>query len=44
MAYVLETSHVAVAHTADNLCAELLHITDEWDIASKIVSIVTDKQ
>ena len=41
-ASVLETVHVAVAHTAENLAAELTRITDEWKISHKVACVVTD--
>lgn len=41
-ASVLETAHVPVAHTAENLAAELTRITTEWNISNKVACVVTD--
>ncbi|XP_049425257.1 E3 SUMO-protein ligase ZBED1-like [Epinephelus fuscoguttatus] len=38
----LATYHVAVQHTADNICELLTKITDEWSISCKIHAVVTD--
>jgi hypothetical protein len=39
---VLETSHLSVAHTAENIAAELKRIAQEWNISEKVVALVTD--
>ena len=39
---VLDTLHVEVAHTAENISAELTGVTNEWGITDKIVCVVTD--
>ena len=39
---VLDTLHVDVSHTAENLAAELVRITDDWRITEKVVCAVTD--
>ncbi len=39
---VLATLFVDTAHTAENLAAELMSITTEWEITEKIVCVVTD--
>lgn len=39
---VLETTHVAVSHTADNLASALGAIINTWNISGKIVRVVTD--
>ncbi|CAB4027116.1 zinc finger BED domain-containing 1-like [Paramuricea clavata] len=39
---VLETSHLRVAHTAENIAAELKRIAQEWNISEKVVALVTD--
>ncbi|XP_035799093.1 E3 SUMO-protein ligase ZBED1-like [Amphiprion ocellaris] len=38
----LATIHVAVQHTADNISELLVKITDDWDITSKVHTVVTD--
>ena len=39
---VLETVHIAVSHTADNLASALDSIIQNWNISDKIVCVVTD--
>ena len=39
---VLATLLVDSAHTAENLAAELMSITTEWEITEKIICVVTD--
>ncbi|TRY75966.1 hypothetical protein DNTS_033516, partial [Danionella cerebrum] len=41
-AYALETCNFSGQHTADNNCAELKIITDEWGIIDKIQAVITD--
>ena len=41
-AYVLETCSFSGKHTADNICAELKRIADQWGIAAKIQAVITD--
>ena len=38
----LETAHVAVQHTADNISELLTTITDDWNISSKVHAVITD--
>uniref|UniRef100_A0AAQ5Y0H8 BED-type domain-containing protein n=1 Tax=Amphiprion ocellaris TaxID=80972 RepID=A0AAQ5Y0H8_AMPOC len=38
----LAAIHVAVQHTADNISELLVTITDDWDITSKVQTVVTD--
>jgi hypothetical protein len=42
VSFVLETFNLCVNHTAENIAAELVRIADEWNIAEKVVAIVTD--
>lgn len=42
VAYMLETCSVPGQHTADNICAQLTRITEEWGITDKILAVVTD--
>ena len=39
---VLSTIHVSNAHTAENLAAELMSITDKWEITEKVACVVID--
>ena len=39
---VLDTLHIEVAHTAENLLTELTRITSEWGITDKVACVVTD--
>lgn len=41
-ACTLETAHVAVQHTADNISELLTKITDDWNITSKVHAVITD--
>ena len=40
--YVLETFHLSVSHTAENIASELIRIANEWSISEKVVALVTD--
>ena len=40
--FVLETFHLHVAHTAENIAAELTRIAREWNVSEKVVALVTD--
>ena len=40
--FVLETFHLNVAHTAENIAAELTRIANEWNVSEKVVALVTD--
>ena len=40
--YVLETFHLSVSHTAENIASELIRIANEWRISEKVVALVTD--
>ena len=40
--YVLETVHLSVSHTAENIASELIRIANEWSISEKVVALVTD--
>lgn len=42
VAYVLETCSVPGQHTADNIYAQLIRITEQWGITDKILAVVTD--
>lgn len=42
LAYVLETCSLPGKHSADNICSQLTRIVEEWGIADKILSVVTD--
>ena len=39
---ILETIHIDVAHTSENLAAALKTVTDEWNINSKVHCVITD--
>ena len=39
---VLDTLHVDEAHTAENLAAELMKVTNAWGITEKVVCTITD--
>ena len=39
---ILETVHIDVAHTSENLAATLKTVTDEWNINSKVHCVITD--
>ena len=41
---VLETFDFSSEHTADNIASEILRVTTEWNIDSKIVCVVTQCQ
>lgn len=36
MSVILDTPRIDIAHTAENLAAALLKITDDWDITRKV--------
>ena len=40
--YVLETVHLSVSHTAENIASELIRIANEWSISEKVVALATD--
>ena len=40
--FVLETFHLNVAHTAENIATELERIAEEWKVSEKVVALVTD--
>ena len=40
--FVLETFHLSISHTAENIAAELIRIAKEWEISEKVVALVTD--
>lgn len=42
VAYMLETCSVPGQHTAENICAQLTRITEEWGIMDKILAVLTD--
>ena len=39
---VLSTIHVDDVHTAENLAAELMSITDKWEIIEKAACVIID--
>ena len=41
-AWVLETSSFSRKQTADNICAELKRVADQWGIAATIQAVITD--
>ena len=38
----MESVHIDVAHTSENLAATLKTVTDEWNINSKVHCVITD--
>ena len=39
---ILETVHIDIAHTSENLASALQKVTDEWGITAKVHCVVTD--
>ena len=41
---VLETIQIEESHTADNIGAALVAITNKWSIMEKVYCVITDKK